>query len=128
MANAEKRTTKRWSAKVKTISTYPPKGLFTRDPETIARTLASEKVSPKGPGSGMKMLNFFINRAGKNLSALRKAKLQKAKDLLSERVRAAHERKGQLLSSRVELSAATNTHSGVKACEKTNLRMELCAK
>ena len=84
--------TKRWSGKVKTVSTYPPEGLFTRDPETIARTLASKKVSPKGPGSGMRMLSFFINRAGKNLSALRKAELQKAKLLLSERVKKARER------------------------------------
>ena len=80
-------TAKKWSGKVKTESTYPPKELFTKDPETIARTLASKKVSPKGPGSGMRMLTFFINRAGSNLSASRKAALQKAKELLSKRVR-----------------------------------------
>jgi hypothetical protein len=88
MANSAKR----WSGKVKTTSTYPPEGLFTKDPETIARTLASKRVSPKGPGSGMRMLSFFINRAGKNLSASRKAKLQKAKQLLSQRVESARER------------------------------------
>lgn len=82
-------TRRKWSGEVKTASTYPPKGLFTKDPETIARTLASKKVSPKGPGSGMKMLTFFVNRAGKNLSASSKAKLEKAKELLSERVKAA---------------------------------------
>jgi Protein of unknown function (DUF3175) len=32
----------------------------------------------------MRMLNFYINRAGKNLSAERKAELKKAKTLLSE--------------------------------------------
>jgi tRNA(adenine34) deaminase len=84
---------KKWSGKVKTVSTYPPAGLFTRDPETIARTLASKKVSPKGPGSGMRMLTFFMNRAGKNLSASRKAAIQKAKKLLSEQVKAARQRK-----------------------------------
>jgi hypothetical protein len=85
MSNAKRK----WSDKVKTVSTYPPEGLFTKDPATIARTLASKKVSPKGPASGMRMLNFFINRAGKNLSASRKAVLQKAKELLSERVKMA---------------------------------------
>jgi Protein of unknown function (DUF3175) len=89
MANS----TKKWSGKVKTTSTYPPEGLFTKDPETIARTLASKRVSPKGVGSGMRMLSFFINRAGKNLSAARKAKLQKAKELLSERAKAERARK-----------------------------------
>src|SRR5580700_5906148 len=85
-------TTRKWSGKVKTVSTDPPQGLFTKDPATIARALASKKVSPKGPGSGMRMLTFFINRAGKNLSASRKAKLERAKELLSERVRTAREK------------------------------------
>ncbi len=76
---------KRWSAAVKTESTYPPQGLFTKSAATIARTLASKKVSPKGPGSGMRMLTFYINRAGHNLSAERRAELEKAKQLLSKR-------------------------------------------
>ncbi len=87
------RKKKRWVAKVKTASTYPPEGLFTKDAATIARTLASKKVSPKGPASGMRMLMFFINRAGRGLSAARRAELEKAKKLLSERVRRAREGK-----------------------------------
>lgn len=55
--------------------------------KTIARTLASKKVSPKGPGSGMQMLTFYINRAGKNLDASERGKLDKAKKLLEKRVR-----------------------------------------
>ncbi len=80
---------KRWSGKVKTVSTYPPEGLFTKSAATIARELASKKVSPKGPGSGMRMLTFYINRAGRNLSAERRAELEKAKVLLSKRVQQA---------------------------------------
>ena len=86
-ATSRKRSTKRrWSASVNTDSTHPPEGLFNRSAPVIARTLASKKVSPKGPGSGMRMLTFYINRAGKNLSASRKAELQRAKKLLSERI------------------------------------------
>jgi tRNA(adenine34) deaminase len=77
---------RRWSAKVKTDSTHPPAGLFNRSATTIARTLASKKVSPKGPGSGMRMLSFYINRAGSNLSASRRKELEKAKALLAKRV------------------------------------------
>src|SRR5713101_1895776 len=76
---------KRWVARVKTDSTHPPAGLFTKSAATIARTLASKKVSPKGPGSGMRMLTYFINRAGRGLSAQRRAELEKAKSLLSKR-------------------------------------------
>ncbi len=78
---------KKWIASVKTVSTYPPPGLFTKSAATIARTLASKSVSPKGPGSGMRMLTFFINRAGRGLSKQRRAELEKAKSLLSQRIR-----------------------------------------
>ncbi|HEU4635836.1 MAG TPA: DUF3175 domain-containing protein, partial [Edaphobacter sp.] len=76
-------TKKRWSAKVDTDSTHPEEGLFTKSPTTIAKSLASKKVSPKGPASGMRMLTFYINRAGKNLPEDRKAALEKAKSILS---------------------------------------------
>ena len=69
-----------------TVSTSPPPGLFTKDADTIARTLASKKVSPKGPVSGLRMLIYFINRAGKGLSAARRRELEKAKKLLSQRI------------------------------------------
>jgi len=76
----------RWVSKVKTDSTHPPSGLFTKNAATIARTLASKRVSPKGPASGMRMLTYFINRAGRGLSATRKAELARAKTLLSKRI------------------------------------------
>ena len=77
---------KKWSARVKTVSTFPPEGTFTKDAESIARIMASKKVSPKGIGSGIRMIQFFINRAGKNLPAKRKRELEKAKTILHERL------------------------------------------
>lgn len=71
---------------VTTDSTHPPKDLFTKSAPVIARSLASKKVSPKGPGSGMRMLTYFINRAGKGLSASRGRTLERAKELLHERI------------------------------------------
>ncbi len=85
------RKKKRWVADVQTVSTFPPPGLFTKRAETIAKTLASKKVSPKGPASGMRMLTFFVNRAGRQLTAERRAELEKAKSLLSQIVRRAKE-------------------------------------
>jgi tRNA(adenine34) deaminase len=78
---------KKWVRGVKTVSTYPPKGLFTKDAETIARTMASKKISPKGIGSGIRMIQFFINRAGKDLPAARRRELEKAKRLLQAKRR-----------------------------------------
>lgn len=77
---------KRWVKNVTTDSTHPPKDLFTKSAPVIARSLASKKVSPKGPGSGMRMLTYFINRAGKGLSASRRRELERAKKLLHERI------------------------------------------
>lgn len=83
------RGTRKWSASVTTDSTHPRAGLFNKDAPTIARELASNKVSPKGPSSGMRMLTFYINRAGKNLPKSRLKVLENAKQLLHERIAAA---------------------------------------
>ena len=76
---ATKKPKKKWSAKVTTDSTHPDEGLFNQSASTIAKELASKKVSPKGPASGMRMLNFYINRAGTKLPKPRRAILEKAK-------------------------------------------------
>jgi tRNA(adenine34) deaminase len=73
---------KRWSRDIKTVSTFPPEGIFTKDAKTIAKAMGSKKVSPKGIGSGIRMIQLFINRAGKNLPAKRKKELEKAKEML----------------------------------------------
>jgi Protein of unknown function (DUF3175) len=82
----KKSAKKRWVKTVTTDSTHPPKDLFTQSAPTIARSLASKRVSPKGPASGMRMLTYFINRAGKGLSATRRRELERAKQLLHERI------------------------------------------
>jgi hypothetical protein len=78
---------KRWVRNVKTVSTYPPPGLFTKDAQSIARAMASKKVSPKGIGSGIRMIQFFINRAGKDLPRAQKKELEEAKRILQARAR-----------------------------------------
>src|SRR5258708_2905031 len=77
-----------WSHNVKTVSTFPPEGTFSKDAKIIARVMGSKKVSPKGMGSGIRMIQLFINRAGKKLSAARKRELEKAKRILQEKSRA----------------------------------------
>lgn len=83
---------RKWSAAVTTDSTHPREGLFNKDARTIARELASKQVSPKGPSSGMRMLTFYINRAGGNLTAKRLKVLEEAKELLHRKIVAGKER------------------------------------
>ena len=78
---------RQWVQGVKTVSTFPPENLFTRDARTIARVMGSKKVSPKGPGSGVRMIQYFINRAGKALPAARRRELDEAKRILQAKLR-----------------------------------------
>ena len=85
MKEDRKTRTGRWVATVKTASTYPPKQTFSGKAEEIARTMARKDVSPKGTGSGIRMIQYYINRAGKNLPATRRKELEKAKEILQKR-------------------------------------------
>lgn len=72
----------RWSARVATASTFPPPGLFRADAATIAATMARPEVSPGGLGAAIRMVTFFINRAGRALPADRRRTLEAARELL----------------------------------------------
>ena len=78
---------KKWVQEITTDSTSPPEGIFTKDAETIARVMSKPDVSPMGIGSAIRMVQYFINRAGKGLSKSRKKELEKAKRLLQERMK-----------------------------------------
>jgi hypothetical protein len=84
-AKSKRRRQQKWSREIQTVSTFPPEGTFTKDAEAVAKIMASKKVSPKGIGSGIKMIQMFINRAGKSLPRARKRELEKAKRILQEK-------------------------------------------
>jgi hypothetical protein len=85
---AKKRSTRRWVRQVTTDSTHPPPRTFNGSAEQIARTMARKEVSPKGLGSGIRMIQYFINRAGKALPATRRRALERAKRILQRRAAA----------------------------------------
>lgn len=66
------------------------KGVFTsKDPQKIARSLEksaqqSTRKKTSAHQSAMSMLNFYINRAGKNLPASKKKVLERAKEIMKE--------------------------------------------
>ena len=69
---------KKWSGDVHE-KWHPPEGFFKQSAEKIAHGLKSKSDSLK---QAMSRLNFYINRAGKNLSAEDKKRLENAKDKL----------------------------------------------
>ncbi|HYC28365.1 MAG TPA: DUF3175 domain-containing protein [Chitinophagaceae bacterium] len=89
-STAKKSTPRKWSRKVNETSDAMDlqQGVFKgRDPKKIAQSLKrsatkSHRRKAEPFQSAMSMLNFYINRGGKNLSASRKKVLEKAKDEL----------------------------------------------
>ena len=89
-AATKKRT--RWSQRVTRTSNALDleHGVFAKsDPRVIARSLKrsaehSRRRKSDPYRSAMSMLTFYINRAGKQLSATRRRKLEKAKEELRD--------------------------------------------
>jgi hypothetical protein len=87
-----KRAGRKWSARVTERSdamSLEDSVFKQRSPTAIAKSLkrsAERSHRRKAPPfrSAMSMLNFYINRAGKNLSASRLKTLERAKDKLRE--------------------------------------------
>lgn len=87
---AQRRKTKKWSGKVTQTSDALDleKDVFKQtDPGKIARSLKrsaenSDRRKASPFQSAMSMLNFYINRAGKNLSRAQVSHLQKAQNKL----------------------------------------------
>lgn len=81
---------KRWSQRVTEHSNALDleAGVFTlEDPREIARSLrrsaeTSRRRKTSAFRSAMSMLNFYINRAGRNLTAAQRRRLEAAKDEL----------------------------------------------
>jgi hypothetical protein len=92
MAKTRKRSPKRWSARVTQHSDaldLEPNVFKSGDPHEIALSLKrSAQTSKRRKGtpyqSAMSMLNFYINRAGKNLPQKQKGVLEWAKGELRD--------------------------------------------
>lgn len=90
-ASSEKQP-KRWSQHVTETSNALSldEGVFSlKDPKSIARSLKrsadrSKRRKSEPFRSAMSMLNFYLNRAGKQLPKAQKDRLEKAKDELRE--------------------------------------------
>src|SRR5947199_8588646 len=86
------RKSKRWSGRVTKRSNaldLEPKVFRSRSPRKIALSLKrsaehSKRRKAKPYQSAMSMLNFYINRAGKNLPKNQKRTLERAKDELRD--------------------------------------------
>ena len=89
-SKSDQNSDKRWSARVtrESHALQLEEGVFTwKDPRRIARSLkrsteASTQRKTTPFQSAMSMLNFYINRAGKNLDPIQRQVLEQAKQEL----------------------------------------------
>lgn len=79
-------TKKYWVRRVQETSNAMDleQGVFTRSPKEVAKSLkrsvmASDRTKGTKFQSAMSMLNYYINRAGKNLKPKDRARLEQAK-------------------------------------------------
>ena len=79
---------KRWVSRAKTDSAHPLNGLFINSASAIPRSRASKRVSPKGPGPGMRML---IIPGGKTGPVRGERYCNGAKSLLKNRIKRSQE-------------------------------------
>ena len=92
MLRSQNKSLKKWSAKVTQRSNALDleRDVFkSRDPRKIALSLkrsaqASKRRKGRPYQSAMSMLNFYINRAGKNLPQRQKRVVERAKDELRD--------------------------------------------
>ena len=85
-------TARRWSARVTREShalSLEPKVFAQRSPRSIARSLkrSAERSHARKSApfrSAMSMLNFYVNRGGRNLTSAQRKVLEKAKDELRD--------------------------------------------
>lgn len=85
---------KNWSQAVTDgpARTYARKGTQTKSAAEIVAEYKRKGVSPKGLGSAIRMLVFYINRAGKKLAPERKAEIEKAIHMLQRDLKKEHEK------------------------------------
>ena len=66
MSSSKKRKNT-FPSKLKTASTFYPKGTMSKSAGRIYKVSMNPKYAPGGPGSAIKWLTYYMNRAGKNL-------------------------------------------------------------
>ncbi len=72
-------------SKLKTASTFYPKGTMTKSAKKIYKVSMNPKYAPGGPGSAIKWLTYYMNRAGKKLKPRQRKNIKKARRMLQKK-------------------------------------------
>lgn len=66
-------------------ATFFPEGTMSKSTKEIVRVASSKKYAPKGLGSAIQYLTYYLNRAGKGLDADQRKRIERAREILQKK-------------------------------------------
>ena len=77
-------TTDDFPTKLKTSAVKFPRGIMSKSTMEIYRAATNKKYAPKGLGSAIKFIQYYLNRGGVNIPISQRNKIEKAKKMLQK--------------------------------------------
>ncbi len=77
-------TTDDFPTKLKTSAVKFPRGIMSKSTMEIYRAATNKKYAPKGLGSAIKFIQYYLNRGGDNIPISQRNKIEKAKKMLQK--------------------------------------------
>jgi hypothetical protein len=65
-------------------ATFFPEGTMSKSASEIVRIAKNKRYAPKGIGSAIRYLTYFLNRGGKGLSKTQKKNIERAREILQD--------------------------------------------
>ena len=73
--------------KLRTAAVKFPKGVMNKSTIEIYRTATNKKYAPKGLGSAIKFIQYYLNRGGRGISNSQRNRIEKVKEMLQRDLR-----------------------------------------
>lgn len=74
-----------FTGKMEDDATFFPEGTMSKSTKEIVRVASSKKYAPKGLGSAIQYLTYYLNRAGKGLDADQRKRIERAREILQKK-------------------------------------------
>ena len=73
--------------KLRTAAVKFPRGVMSKSTIEIYREATNKKYAPKGLGSAIKFIQYYLNRGGSGISNSQRNRIEKAKEMLQKEMK-----------------------------------------
>jgi len=87
--------------KLRTAAVKFPRGVMSKSTIEIYRAATNKKYAPKGLGSAIKFIQYYLNRGGSGISNSQRNRIEKAKEMLQKDLRRVSRGRGHRVASSV---------------------------